>query len=86
MKLDGLFVTQISRDIVTQATVGSVLEILRALDVRAVAEGVETKEQLDVLLELGCDMAQGFYLSKPSVDASTWEIPRIGPEIKDLAA
>ena len=86
VKLDGLFVTQISRDIVTQATVGSVLEILGALDVRAVAEGVETKEQLDVLLELGCDMAQGFYLSKPSVDASTWEIPRIGPEIKDLAA
>lgn len=86
VKLDGFFVTDISHDPATRATVGSVLEILGALDVRAVAEGVETKEQLDVLLELGCGMAQGFYLSKPSVDARSWEIPLFGSTVRDLAA
>ena len=86
VKLDGFFVTDISHDAATRATVGSVLEILRALGVRAVAEGVETREQLDVLLDLGCDMAQGFYLSKPSVNEKSWKIPNFHSTITDLAA
>ena len=36
-----------------------------SLEIKVVAEGVETKEQLDLLNELNCDIAQGFYLSKP---------------------
>ena len=86
VKLDGFFVTDISHDAATRATVGSILEILRALNARAVAEGVETKEQLDVLLELGCDMAQGYYLSRPSATSSSWQVPQFGSIVTDLAA
>lgn len=86
VKLDGFFVTDIGHDAATRATVGSVLEILKALDVRAVAEGVETKEQLDVLVDLGCDMAQGFYLSRPSTDGKSWKIPNFLTNITNLAA
>ena len=35
------------------------------LDMKVVAEGVETKEQADCLKEYGCDYLQGFYFSKP---------------------
>ncbi len=35
------------------------------LGFKVVAEGIETKFQLDFLLALGCDYGQGFYLSKP---------------------
>ncbi len=36
-----------------------------SLGMRVIAEGVETKAQLTTLLALGCDMAQGYYFSRP---------------------
>lgn len=42
------------------------------LQVPVVAEGVETKEQLDLLKEIGCDIVQGFYFSKP-IPAQSFE-------------
>ncbi len=86
VKLDGLFLHDIDRDDATRETVRSVLAILDALDLVAVAEGVETSSQLDTLQALGCDMAQGFHLSMPSKTADSWSIPSIGPIITDLAA
>lgn len=41
----------------------------KALDIRTVAEGVETEQQLNWLKREGCDYAQGYYLARPlSVD------------------
>ena len=37
-----------------------------AIGLDVVAEGVETAQQFDILKELGCDHAQGYYLSKPT--------------------
>ncbi|MBA1432749.1 MAG: EAL domain-containing protein [Epsilonproteobacteria bacterium] len=42
------------------------------LYVRLIAEGVETQEQLDFLLENGCENIQGYYFSEP-VDTQTME-------------
>ena len=42
-----------------------VIDIARFLKVPVIAEGVETKEQLDILKEKGCQMIQGYYFSKP---------------------
>ena len=86
VKLDGLFVQNIDRDRATRETVRSVLAILDALNLVAVAEGVETRSQLETLQVLGCDMAQGFYLSMPSQSADSWSIPPVIPIITDLAA
>ncbi len=45
--------------------VEAVIGMARALQLNVVAEGIETKEQLERLRELGCDLGQGYYFSKP---------------------
>jgi EAL domain-containing protein (putative c-di-GMP-specific phosphodiesterase class I) len=41
------------------------VQLAKAIGARAVAEGVETAEQLDQLRAVGCPLAQGYYLSRP---------------------
>lgn len=45
--------------------VSSVIELARKLEMKTVAEGVESEEQIEFLKDMGCDMVQGFYYSKP---------------------
>ncbi len=45
--------------------IGSVMEMAKRLDIKTVAEGVETKEQVDMLSSIGCDMVQGYYFARP---------------------
>lgn len=48
-----------------QAIVRNILRMAKELGITTVAEGVEEKYQVDALFEMGCDMIQGFYFSKP---------------------
>ena len=50
------------------------VEMAHELGYVVVAEGVETQEQLDALLEVGVDQFQGFYLAKPMSVASLIEV------------
>ena len=52
--------------------IGITLDISRFLNVPLIAEGVETEEQLLTLKEMGCDIVQGYYFSKP-VEAKEFE-------------
>jgi EAL domain-containing protein (putative c-di-GMP-specific phosphodiesterase class I) len=63
LKIDQAFVQGIELDGENRAIVSAVLGLGASLGLTVVAEGVETAEQLDVLRELGCRMAQGFYFS-----------------------
>jgi len=66
LKIDRSFVTQVADDPTTAAIVASIVALGHALGLTVVAEGVETAGQLEALRGLGCDLAQGFYLGRPS--------------------
>ena len=51
-----------------------VLGMLKELKLSAVIEGVETKEQLEVIKNLGCDVVQGFYFGKPEPKEKFYEL------------
>lgn len=86
VKLDGLFVRGIDTDAKIRETVRAVLGIVETLGLRTLAEGIETRQQLEVLSDLGCEMAQGFYLSRPSKTADGWHIPDMSGVVRDIAA
>jgi len=65
LKIDRSFITPVADDPSAAAIVASVIGLGHALGLVVVAEGVETQAQLAVLRDLGCDLAQGFYLSRP---------------------
>jgi diguanylate cyclase (GGDEF)-like protein/PAS domain S-box-containing protein len=65
LKIDQGFVEGLGTDACDAAIVASALSVSGALGLLAVAEGVETPEQLASLRALGCDAAQGFYFSEP---------------------
>jgi PAS domain S-box-containing protein/diguanylate cyclase (GGDEF)-like protein len=65
VKLDRSFVSDLTTDESTVSMVRSVLAMARALDLRVVTEGVETREQLEILRGMGCDEAQGYLLGRP---------------------
>ena len=54
--------------------VKSTIELARNLGLRTVAEGIEDAHMLDRMLELGCDLAQGYYISRavPHEDFIRW--------------
>ena len=67
LKLDMQFVKNIHEDNKDMKMVELMIDIARSLKVKVVAEGVETKEQYDLLKAAGCDVLQGFYFSMPCV-------------------
>jgi diguanylate cyclase (GGDEF)-like protein/PAS domain S-box-containing protein len=69
LKIDQTFVEGLGTDPCDAAIVASALSVSGALGLLAVAEGVETSEQLASLRVLGCDAAQGFYFSRPITGA-----------------
>lgn len=48
-----------------RAVIENVMQMAKRLDIHTVAEGVESQEQIDMLRELGCEIVQGYYYSKP---------------------
>jgi EAL domain-containing protein (putative c-di-GMP-specific phosphodiesterase class I) len=65
VKIDRSFVDGLVASPEDQAIVRSVVMLARELHMTVTAEGIETAEQLDAVRELGCDDAQGYFLSAP---------------------
>ena len=65
LKLDRSFITGISSTRGHQDLVRATIDLGHALNLRVVAEGVEDESMLATLKELGCDMAQGYFIGRP---------------------
>jgi predicted signal transduction protein with EAL and GGDEF domain len=65
IKIDRSFVAGMTTDADDLAIVASIVSLAAAVGVRAIAQGVETEEQVDALQRLGCRLAQGFLWSQP---------------------
>lgn len=65
LKIDKSFVDSMLVDSQDLELVKIIIHIAHQFGLRVVAEGVEDRESLDMLRELGCDFAQGYYISKP---------------------
>ncbi|MBD5635650.1 MAG: EAL domain-containing protein, partial [Candidatus Eremiobacteraeota bacterium] len=70
LKIDRAFVADIVTDRFDRAIAKAVLALASELKVDCVAEGIETKEQCELLRELGCRHAQGYYFSRPALPAA----------------
>src|SRR6478672_11065051 len=65
LKIDRSFVADLPHDRGAAAIVVAIIQLAHSLDLQPLAEGIETQEQLDFLLEHGCDLGQGYLLGHP---------------------
>ena len=65
LHIDQSFIRQITANPADTAVVSTIIAMGRSLNLRVIAEGVETEEELAFLKLHGCDEAQGFYFGRP---------------------
>lgn len=65
LKIDMLFLRETDNQERSRRILKSIIAMAKALDMDVITEGVEKKKQLDFLSDIGCEMFQGFYFSKP---------------------
>jgi len=65
IKIDRFFVDDVVTSADSRAIVTSIIQLAHSLDLSVTAEGVETEAQLHLMCELGCDVAQGYWIAEP---------------------
>ena len=65
LKIDQSFIREMDKNDDDRLIVKATIELAHTLDIKVVAEGVETAEIHDMLTEMNCDYAQGYYISRP---------------------
>ncbi|MBB1488815.1 EAL domain-containing protein [Oceanospirillum sediminis] len=65
LKIDQSFIRNLSENSKNKTLVQAIITMGHALNMSVIAEGVENQEQMDFLIDNGCDQAQGYLLSKP---------------------
>jgi diguanylate cyclase (GGDEF)-like protein len=86
LKLDRSFVRDMASDHRDRAIVRSTVELAHNLGLRVVAEGVEDRASQELLALLGCDQAQGYYISRPLPAADLTDWLRDRSQLPDLRA
>jgi diguanylate cyclase (GGDEF)-like protein/PAS domain S-box-containing protein len=82
IKIDRSFVMNMAESSGDAVIVRSTIDLARNLGLQVVAEGVETEQAWDELSELGCTLAQGYYLSRPVPATQLTEWIRSRPEAR----
>jgi EAL domain-containing protein (putative c-di-GMP-specific phosphodiesterase class I)/CheY-like chemotaxis protein len=69
LKIDRSFVADLTRQHESREIAETIVTLAHKIGLQCVAEGVETKDTLDALVAMGCDCAQGYYISRPIAGA-----------------
>lgn len=83
IKIDRSFIRDVANVAEDKDITEAIIAAGRALSLTVVAQGVETKEQAEYLLQNACDEFQGFYLNKPAPADQITELLRMQPESAD---
>ena len=65
LKIDRSFINDLENSVSNQKVVKSIIKVAHSLNMKVTAEGIETKNQSDLLRKYSCDNGQGYYFSKP---------------------
>ncbi|MEM9631444.1 MAG: EAL domain-containing protein [Pseudomonadota bacterium] len=85
LKIDRSFIMDLESDPDDHALVEAIISMAGKLDIEVVCEGAETREQCEILAELGCRLIQGFYLGKPMPAQDFYEFLAHKPFADSLA-
>jgi diguanylate cyclase (GGDEF)-like protein len=66
LKIDRTFIAALGQADADEKVLASIIHLAHGLDVRTVAEGVETEDQARILTRLGCDIVQGYLYARPT--------------------
>jgi EAL domain-containing protein (putative c-di-GMP-specific phosphodiesterase class I) len=69
IKIDRAFITGIPHDPSDVSLVRTIVSLCKGLNLRIIAEGAETEEQVNFLHEIGCTIIQGYYYCKPMTES-----------------
>ena len=73
LKIDRTFIMNLEEDKTQRALVKAIITFAKSFELETIAEGVETIEQLEILRDLGCQQAQGFYYDRPLEAQKAWK-------------
>lgn len=76
LKIDQTFIQGLEKDNINRAIVNALVSMGQDMNVKVIAEGVESQQQLESVRKLGCDEVQGYYVAKPSGLRSFEELMR----------
>jgi EAL domain-containing protein (putative c-di-GMP-specific phosphodiesterase class I) len=65
LKIDRSFIAHCDTDVLNAGLCETIIEFAHRFNISAVAEGIETKGELQTLRDIGCDMAQGYFFARP---------------------
>ena len=81
LKIDGSFIKEITSQPRDKGIVEAMIKVAQSLNIKTIAEWVETRETMELLTELGIDYMQGYYLGKPELLANRVNKQKLsGPE------
>lgn len=66
LKIDKTFIDDVIKDPKAQQLVQNIILMSHGLGMKIIAEGIEHKEQAEILTAMGCDYAQGYYFGRPA--------------------
>lgn len=86
LKIDRSFVTNAATHETAKVILNSSIDLAKKLKIAALAEGVETQREWDLLEELGCDLAQGYFIARPMpLDAYLDWLQNLGSDAMTIA-